>query len=151
MTLFKCFKKLEGKESLDIPKILMVKKSFTDFELDVMELVNYHRREKGLTMLKFNPKLSNVAFMHTQYMSFKGKASHDNFPIRNAQAVKYCKATWMGEVVGYGYSSAEGFVKAWINSPTHKKIIESEKAKGFAISIEAVKNRNYATLLLIDK
>lgn len=150
--MFKCFKKPKGKESFDIPMVLSTVHEFTDLELDVMELVNYHRREKGLRMLTFNFTLGNIATPHAKGMAHHNKLTHSGFPIRNAQAMKYCKATWLGEVVAYGYISAEGFLNGWLNSETHRRVIESERAVSFAISIEAnAKYRNYAILLMVDK
>lgn len=147
----KCCKKPKGKESYNIPKIESKKNDFTDFELDVLELVNYYRRIKGLQMLKFSMKLANIAFVHTNYMVEKGIPSHDNFPIRNVQAIKNCGATWLGENVGYGYGTPKGFFDSWINSEGHRKIIESKKASEFAISIiQNKKLKNFATLLFID-
>jgi len=147
----KCFKKPKGKESFEIPKVPMSKNDFTDFELDILELVNYHRREKGLRMCEFSMELLNIARPHTLYMIEINSANHDNFPIRNAQAVENCNAKWLGECVGYGYGTARGFVQGWLKSAGHREIIESGKAKKFAISLGFnIKKRPYATLLFID-
>jgi len=164
--MFKCCKKKNtGKESYTIPEIITLKDDFTDFEMDVLELINEHRYKKGLSMLEFHMKLANIALVHTNYMVLQGKANHDNFPIRNAQAVKYCGASYLGENVAYGYGTPEGFVGkepyknkygkmvyiGWLGSKGHRKIIESDKAIFFAVSIiPDIKNRNFGTFLVID-
>lgn len=149
--MFKCCKKPKGKESFNIPKIETTKDNFSDFELDVLELVNYHRRKKGLQMLLFNFPLASIALSHSKYMVSVGRASHDNFPIRNAQVIKQLNTTWLGECVAYGFGTAKGVVNNWIKSEGHRKILESEKAKRFTISIiKDHKNRNYFTLLIIE-
>ena len=147
----KCCKKPKGKISYDIPELESTISNFTDFEMDVLELVNAYRYEKGLQMLEFNFKLANIADPHTQYMVSVDTLSHDNFPKRNLQAIKYCEATWLGENVSFGYGTAHGFVQGWINSEGHRKILESDKAIFFAVSIrQNAKHRNYATLLLMN-
>ncbi len=150
--MFKCCKKKSiGKQSYNIPRIEFIKDDFTEFEMEILELVNDFRRSKNLQMLEFNMKLANIALSHTNYMVEKGEANHDNFSIRNIQAIKYCNATWLGENVGYGFGTAQGFVNAWINSEGHRKILESDKAIFFAVStLYNSKKRNFATLLLIN-
>lgn len=150
MSYFKCHKKPKGKESHDIPRLLKVRDDFSDFEMDVMELINHHRREKMLIMCTISFDLAGIADPHTEYMISKGKPSHDNFAIRNGLAIDHCDARWLGECVGYAYSSAEGFINGWLKSEGHRKIIESKKAKKFAVSIKQnTKGRNFATLLFI--
>jgi uncharacterized protein YkwD len=58
----------------------------------------------------------------------------------------------VGENVAYGYGTAEGVVNGWLNSPAHKKIIETEEYTHFGISTEKdSSNRNYFTQIFISR
>ena len=149
--MFKCCNKPKGKQTYNAPPIGSIPNDFTDFELDVLELINYHRHDKGLQMLKFSFDLKGIAVAHCDYMIGDNKASHNNFQIRNAQAIIHLNATWLGECVGYGYGTPAGVVNSWIGSKTHAAVLESKRGKHFAIAIKQnSKGRNYFTFLMIN-
>ena len=53
--------------------------------------------------------------------------------------------------MAYGYSNAQSMVNAWLNSPTHKEVIEGNSTH-FDISIDSGNlGRKYATNIFIKK
>ena len=126
--------------------------TYSPIENEILNLINEYRKEKGLTTLSRLNLISSVAKTHTSYMVEVGKVNHDNFPIRHEQLVHNAQAISVGENVAYGYSSSKSVVKAWLNSPGHKKIIEDETFTHFGISTEKDANgRNYFTHIFINK
>lgn len=108
----------------------------TDWEManDVLTLVNDHRNSIGLPSIIVDQQYASAyAVDHTQYMIESGKISHDNFGVRS-EALKQRGAEVVGENVAYGYSTAQGVVDAWLNSESHKRIIEGDFThSGFGI------------------
>ena len=56
-------------------------------------------------------------------MSIFGAISHDNFSER-AEGLSNQGAQAVAENVGFGYTSAQDLVNAWINSPSHRDTME---------------------------
>jgi uncharacterized protein YkwD len=81
-----------------------------------------------------------------------GIISHDNFAQRAETLMTEAGAKTVGENVAYGFSTAEGVVKGWLNSDGHRKIIENPDYTHFGISMEiSTDNRNYFTNIFIKK
>lgn len=128
------------------------KTSYTSLEADVLALVNQHRESIGLQPLTTLNLVSGVAKGHTEYMIVVGEPNHDNFAQRSQQLMQQASAKSVGENVAYGYSTAQGVVNAWLNSPEHKAIIENPNYTHFGISTEAnTENRNFYTNIFIEK
>ena len=98
----------------------------TDWQMadEILQYVNAYRTSIGLSELKRDQQYASAyAVDHTQYMIQKNKLSHDNFTVRS-EALKDRGAKSVGENVAVGYANAETLVNAWINSPSHKSILE---------------------------
>jgi uncharacterized protein YkwD len=81
-----------------------------------------------------------------------GQISHDNFAERAQTLMTEAGAKTVGENVAYGFSTAEGVVKGWLNSDGHRKIIENPDYTHFGISMETSSDsRNYFTNIFIKK
>jgi len=129
-----------------------LKEAYSVIELDIMELVNNYRIEKGLNKLEPLNFISSVALSHTNYMVDKDETSHDNFSSRQEVLYENAGAISVGENVAYGFNSGQGVVSAWLKSVDHKSIIENENYTHFGISIEKNKNgRNYFTQIFIKR
>lgn len=125
----------------------------TDWEFadEILVLINEHRASIGLESIRRDQQhASAYAVDHTKYMIDKDKISHDNFSFRN-NGMKNRGAKSVGEVVAYGYTNAESVVNAWLNSPSHKSVIEGPYAySGFGI-IENDQGQYYFTQLFYRK
>lgn len=125
----------------------------TDWQManQIHQLVNDHRASMGLPALKKDQQYASAyAVDHTQYMIEKEKISHDNFGERS-KGMKERGASSVGENVAYGYSTAEALVEAWINSPSHKQVMEGNYTHaGFGV-IQDTQGRYYYTQLFYRK
>jgi uncharacterized protein YkwD len=108
----------------------------TDWRMadEILVLVNEHRATKNLAPIERDRQhASAFAVDHTFYMIDKKQINHDNFGIRSA-ALKDRGAEVVGENVAFGYDTAEGVVNAWLNSDSHRSIIEgSYTHSGFGV------------------
>lgn len=121
-----------------------VKVEYSTMELEILDLVNSHRTSLGLKSLKKLDVISAVALTHTSYMVETGNVDHYNFPQRQENLVIKANAKSVGENVAYGFNSSKGVVDAWLNSDSHRAIIENEKYTHFGISTEKNSSgRNY--------
>ncbi len=121
------------------------------FADQVLDLVNQHRTSIGLETLKKDRQYASAySVEHTKYMIKKEKISHDNFNVRS-KALKDRGAETVGENVAYGYTNAEELVNAWLNSPSHRNIIEGPfNYSGFGI-LKNNKGQYYFTQLFYRK
>ena len=126
--------------------------SYTELEIEILQLVNEHREDLGLNTLERLDIISNVALPHTNYMIALDQVSHDNFLSRQKELVENANAKSVGENVAYGFNSAQGVVNAWIQSDNHREIMEDPKYTHFGISTDSnVEGRNYFTQIFIEK
>jgi uncharacterized protein YkwD len=96
--------------------------------------------------------ISSVAKDHTDYMIETADVSHANFADRSQLLIDNAGAEKVAENIAYGYSSASSVIKAWLNSPSHKKIIEESVYTHFGISTELNdQGRYYFTNIFIKK
>ncbi|MAZ71645.1 MAG: hypothetical protein CMC70_00725, partial [Flavobacteriaceae bacterium] len=118
---------------------------------EILNLVNDHRESLGLARIQRDQTYASAyAVDHTQYMIDKGTISHDNFGVRSS-ALKNQGAVIVGENVAYGYDSPEKVVNAWLNSPSHRSVIEGLYThSGFGIMKNA-QGHYYFTQLFYKK
>ncbi len=84
---------------------------------------------KNLSIIK------SVAQMHTDYMVGLNKINHDNIEQRRKSLMETAGAITVSENVAYGYDTANDVVNAWVNSPSHRAVIEGNYTN-FDISAE---------------
>lgn len=120
-------------------------------EVEVLELINQHRIEIGLTPLVDHTLVKAVAFTHTDYMIEENTISHDNFFQRKESLEENAEAVQVSENVAYGFSSPQSLVNAWLNSPSHRETIEGDFTD-FDISAEQNENGKwYYTNIFIKR
>jgi uncharacterized protein YkwD len=150
--MFSCAKEDDGIYFDDNSTIIDTPVTYSDIENDILILVNDYRTSIGLSSLTRLSIVSNVANSHTEYMIETGQVSHDNFSNRAETLMNNAKAKSVAENVAYGYSTAQGVLNGWLNSPDHKKIIEGSSYTHFGISTDCnTKGRNYFTQIFIKK
>jgi uncharacterized protein YkwD len=137
-------------ETSEIEKDITI--TYSSLELQILDLVNNHRKSIDLDPLTTLNIVSSVAVDHTEYMIKVGQINHDNFAQRADKLMQEAKAKTVAENVAYGFNSAEGVLAGWLNSPSHKKIIESENFTHFGISTKSNnEGRNFFTHIFIEK
>lgn len=125
----------------------------TDWDManQILALVNEHRASVGLTAIQRDQQYASAyAVDHTQYMIELEQINHDQFGERS-NALKSRGAKGVGENVAYGYTTAESLVTAWINSPTHRNVMEGNYThSGFGV-MKSPEGRYYFTQLFYKK
>ncbi|MHB1107681.1 MAG: CAP domain-containing protein [Lutibacter sp.] len=150
--LFSCAKEEDGVYFNENSEVVNAKVDYSAMESEIVSLVNTHRSSLGLNTLNTLNIVSGVADGHTNYMIEVGQISHDNFAQRAQTLMTEVGAKTVGENVAYGFNTAEGVVKGWLNSEGHRKIIENADYTHFGISMEKSNdNRNYFTNIFIKK
>jgi len=150
--LLSCAKEEDGVYFNENSEVTNTKVVYSAMESEIVSLVNAHRTSLGLSALSTLNIVSGVADGHTDYMIEVGALSHDNFAERAQILMEQAGAKTVGENVGYGYSTAEGVVNAWIASDGHRKIMENPDYTHFGISTDSnTENRNYFTNIFIKK
>ncbi|HET7361529.1 MAG TPA: CAP domain-containing protein [Salinimicrobium sp.] len=123
--------------------------SYSDYELQVMELVNAYRVEKGLSKLENLDEISYQAETHNIHMIKNDEVCHDQFGSRYSALVKQVEAEAVSENVAYGHRTAEAVVQAWIKSDSHRKNMEGNHTH-FGISVtKDDKGKFYITNIFI--
>ena len=125
--------------------------AYSQIEIDILTAVNEYRQSKGLTTLKRVDEITLQAESHTVYMVEKNLVNHDNFNVRFANLVDEIGAKSVSENVGFGYSSANAVVRAWIESEGHLANIEGDFTH-FGVSVEQDNNKkNYFTNIFVRR
>lgn len=125
--------------------------SYSAEELEGIRLINAHRASIGLGAVTTNDFISNQCLNHDKYMIQQGKPSHDYFVDRSTAIQKKFNVQRVGEIVAYNYSSPAGVVAAWLNSPSHKEVIEGQYFKRIGYSLRTDANgRKYYTSIFSE-
>ena len=96
------------------------------FNQQVLDLTNAQRAKAGLSPLKYNATLSNVATLKSQDMRDKRYFSHTSptygspFAMMERFGISY---TYAGENIAAGQSTPQAVVTGWMNSPGHRQNI----------------------------
>ena len=132
---------------LNIPQ---VSQSVTNYENEVIRLVNEIRQQNGLKALTANWELSRVARYKSQDMLDRGHFSHNSptygtpFQMIKAFGLSYRTA---GENIAKGYATPQAVVNGWMNSSGHRANILS--ASYTQIGVGYVAQGNYWTQMFI--
>ncbi len=133
-------------------EIVDIELSYSEIESEIMSSINDYRSSKGLSTLNVLNIISQKAGTHSVYMVQVGEVNHDNFEERYQYLIANAGAKNVSENVAYGYSSAQSVVNAWLNSPSHKAIIEDPSFTDFGVSTKKdSEGKNYFTNIFIKK
>ena len=127
-------------------------KTVTDYEKEVVTLVNIERAKKGLSPLIYDWELSRVARYKSQDMKDNNYFSHTSptygspFQMMKSFGITYRTA---GENIAKGYKTPEAVVQGWMNSSGHRaNILNSFYTR---IGVGYVPNGHYWTQMFISK
>lgn len=143
-----------GLSKITTPAVLTLEpqseEEIRELERAVIEFTNIYRRNNGLTDLKENRLLSQVArkksedMLENQYFSHESPVFGSPFAMMQHFGVDYYAA---GENIAKGYQTPEEAVDAWWESPGHKKNILSPLYK--EIGVGYVETGKYWTQMFI--
>lgn len=98
-----------------------------DFSVTAKALLIAHNNERakaGVALLALDLKLNRAAEKHADWMVISGSFSHTGVdrstPSDRMKAEGY-KPAWGGENIAMGQSSVAAVMRAWVNSPPHKR------------------------------
>ena len=134
----------------DILYIPLNDTAVTDFEGEVIRLVNEIRKSNGLGTLQSNWQLSRVARYKSQDMHDKKYFSHQSptygspFDMMKSFNISYRTA---GENIAKGYITPQAVVNGWMNSPGHRANILN--ASFTEIGVGYVADGHYWTQMFI--
>ncbi|MCB0342517.1 MAG: hypothetical protein H6626_02370 [Pseudobdellovibrionaceae bacterium] len=108
----------------------------SDWECEVLNLVNEQRQLNGVPALGLRSHCINEAQSHAQDMAVNGFFSHDN-PITGEttrdRMVRFgISGTW-GENIAWGQRSPQQVMDAWMNSDGHKRNILNSSFKSIGV------------------
>ncbi|RKP13077.1 CAP domain-containing protein [Piptocephalis cylindrospora] len=105
---------------------------------DALCLVNKARSALGLKYLKYDPKLSNAAYAHSQDQASMKKMTHDGRDGSSpGERMKAAGFSWTAcaENVAYGYPSDAACMVAWMKSAGHRENILNSKYEAFGYGV----------------
>ena len=109
---------------LSMPDLALANETDWALANQILGYINNFRTDIGLEPLIMEPTITTaLAVSHSEYMKEQDRISHDNFSER-ATILADQGAQAVGENVAFGYSSAHEVVNAWINSPSHRDVLE---------------------------
>ena len=103
--------------------------AISDYEKEVVRLVNIEREKRGLQKLTLNAQICKVARIKSQDMINKKYFSHTSptygspFRMMESFGIRFSAA---GENIAYGQKTPAEVMKTWMNSPGHRENILSK-------------------------
>ena len=119
-----------------------------------MELVNNHRKSLGLETLEHSDSLAMIALDHSYNMATKVITfGHTGFSARCADGREVLSGgNLCAENVASGQKTAESVFTSWMNSPSHRKNIESIRLTHSGLGIAQSETGSlYWTHLFLEK
>jgi len=114
------------------------------YEKSVLDQINKQRAKKKLVRLKWDKKLQKGTNIRAKEITRRFSHVRPNGGSGAKLLLKYVKkGRSSGECLGMGFDDPVLLVNAFMNSPTHRKIIMMKKARTCAISCRAKDGTNY--------
>jgi len=114
---------------------------------DILQLVNQHRQDIGLSVLSKNETAEELAIDHTKYMISVSNINHDSFNERGAELTTQENATAAAENVDRFHPDAQSVVNGWLNSSGHRGNIEGNYLYTGISAIKDADGKYYYTQL----
>ncbi|MDX6192098.1 CAP domain-containing protein [Flavobacterium sp. Fl-318] len=120
--------------------------TYNPSELELIQRINDYRVSVGLNALERINFISNKCEQHNEYMIANNVADHNDFMSRSESIMKALSAKKVGENVARNYKTSEAALKAWLDSPGHKKNIEGDFTHfGISVSTDSATGYKYYT------
>lgn len=134
-------------KSADKPKVVPA-----EYEAELLQLINNHRKSLGLPALKNDDGIHAEAVMYSQQMAAGkvpiGPPGFDN-PIKSL--LRKYNASKMVELIGYDYLTPKALFDAWMASTKQRDIIEgSFNLTGIGV-IQSVDGKVFVTQVFLQK
>ena len=101
--------------------------SQTDYDKEILEVINFHRDTIGLPPLVHDEYIWQVTNNHSENMANGNvPVSHDGITERSDQIIAVHGSGIVAENIASGKGTAEEIVNSWLASVGHKKNIEGK-------------------------
>lgn len=119
-------------------------------ESGVLVDLNRQRAARGLAPLKLDPALRNVARKWSDAMLRSGNFTHGNWDHRIESAVG--TRNLIAEDLGLTSPGVTGVVKAWMNSPPHRRniLLKDARRVGVGVALGTYKGQPNTALITAD-
>lgn len=104
-----------------------------DFANQILDVVNKERDNNGLSPLTMDSEIVNSANIRAKECILK--YTHSRPVDAKWSALLPSGYTWAGENLGIGYNDAHSVVKAWMESPKHRKNILNSNFNSIGIGV----------------
>lgn len=134
------------------PQVLGV--SYQISEVELLNLTNYERTQKGLPPLSLNNRLSEAAHKKNLHMFANNYWAHfapdgtSPWDFIRGEGYNY---SYAGENLAKGFTTSYEAVKAWMASPTHRANILSSNYKEVGFSIGEGRLLGEETVLIVQE
>lgn len=134
------------------PEVLGISYQISDIEL--LNLVNYERTQKGLAPLQLNRQLSSAAqkkgvhMFENDYWAHFAPDGTSPWDLIRGEGYNY---TYAGENLAKGFTTSYDAVKAWMKSPTHRANILSANYNEVGFSIAEGRLQGEDTVLIVQE
>lgn len=134
------------------PQVLGISYSISIKRL--LDLTNKVRKEKGLTELVLNDKLNKAAqdkakdmFVKDYWAHFAPDGSTTPWYFIKSRGYEY---SYAGENLAKGFTNSDEIIRAWMNSPSHKENILSDKYQDIGFAVGEGKLTGEETTLVVE-
>jgi uncharacterized protein YkwD len=132
-------------------------KDMNEYENAIASMINNVRAENGLNALAADPVLNSVAGIRSQDLIDRNYFSHytpegtNVFNVMKANGVSYSYAGEnLAQSAPASAGTVEGFLNAWMNSPTHRdNILRAQYAK-IGVSMAEIDSRRVVTTVFTN-
>lgn len=115
---------------------------------EVVRLVNVERKGSGRRELVVDPRLTQAANIRAQEISILFEHvrpdGSSSFTVVEEMGIRYFA---VGENIAYNHKSPEAVMKAWMNSPGHKRNILDPDYNSIGVGVTTVNGSKYAVQL----
>jgi uncharacterized protein YkwD len=136
---------VSSSSEVKIPRSFGVKEEY-------LEILNNHRKNLGLSPLKYLGEIEDEAIDHSQKMAKKLRwFGHLGWRQRCAEIKKRLETgNLCGEIVAHGQQSAHEVFEAWFHSDPHRMVMEGESYThtGIAYAVDEWGNKYWTQIFL---
>ena len=131
---------------INTPQLLTYEQ--TAVEENLILLINNYRLDNNLTLVTHVEHISALAHGHNLWMT-NNQVNHSFFQSRADSIQEVLNFQRVGEILAYNYSSNSSALKAWLASPSHKRVIDNPNFSyvGVSITQDTINNKKYYTAI----
>ena len=129
--------------------------TMTKIETELFDLINHYKTSIGLKNVKIDGLCRDLCYTHCKNMVDTEKVgtiviNHNNNEGRMSVLIMHGGKS-IGEMVTYGYSTANGFINGYIKNDKYRKTLEKDNYTHVGIRMLKTKNGRYVNTVLFSE